>query len=227
MDAGDSSRAKDCASCGAANEETSVFCKACGRRLEADEEHKAVPAEKDVSRPEPLDHPQPGQAGFSMAQMPPLQPPPYPPRGFPASGMGYHPEGVPPGEPIYAGFWIRLLAFIIDASIVGFFFGFGFRFTSRYAVAIALTILVVYMGAFLAYSILFTGFKGQTPGKMALRLKVVRQEMLPVDMGTAVRRELAKLLSVLTLFIGFMIAGFDGRKRALHDRLAKTYVLRY
>jgi len=43
--------------------------------------------------------------------------------------------------------------------------------------------------------------------------------------GQAVGRYLAYLLNSFTLLIGFIIAGFDTEKRALHDRICDTRVV--
>ena len=72
-----------------------------------------------------------------------------------------------------------------------------------------------------------TGWRGQTVGKMAMRLMVVNQDLAPVDYGTSAAREFSKILSAIILYIGFIMAGFDAQKRALHDRIAKTYVVKY
>jgi uncharacterized RDD family membrane protein YckC len=146
-------------------------------------------------------------------------------------GFGYQPQGPMTGPPVYAGFWIRFLAMFIDMLIIGFVFGFPIRFVGWdnvvVAVVVGLIAGVLYLAAYMTYSILMTGWRGQTLGKMALRLKVVNEDMTPVDYGTAAIREFSKILSALILYIGYIMAGFDSQKRALHDRIAKTRVIRY
>jgi uncharacterized RDD family membrane protein YckC len=164
----------------------------------------------------------------------PPQPPPYPRSGIPGGnlpGFGYQQQGPMTGPPVYGGFWIRFLAVLIDMLIIGFVFGFPLRFvgTDSEVVGIIVGIVagVIYFAAYITYFILMTGWRGQTLGKMALRLKVVNADMTPVDYGTAAIREFSKLLSALILYIGYIMAGFDSEKRALHDRIAKTRVIRY
>jgi uncharacterized RDD family membrane protein YckC len=67
---------------------------------------------------------------------------------------------------------------------------------------------------------------GATPGKMALGLKIVRPDGGPISAGRAVGRYFAEILSALTLMIGYMMAGWDSEKRALHDRIADTRVIK-
>ena len=42
----------------------------------------------------------------------------------------------------------------------------------------------------------------------------------------ALGRSLAKILSALTLFIGYIMAAFTKRKQALHDKIASTLVVK-
>jgi uncharacterized RDD family membrane protein YckC len=86
------------------------------------------------------------------------------------------------------------------------------------------------MGAFLgllkvAYFYAFTAVGGQTIGKMAVGTCVVADNGGPVDAARAMRRTSAGALSFLLLGLGFVPALF-GDRRALHDRLAGTRVVR-
>lgn len=72
----------------------------------------------------------------------------------------------------------------------------------------------------------FTAASGQTIGKMAAGIKVVRTGDGRVRLGFAVLRTAAYVLSALPVGLGF-VAGLVGReKRALHDRLADTRVVK-
>ena len=78
----------------------------------------------------------------------------------------------------------------------------------------------------MTYYIFFTGYNGQTPGKMALRIQVVRTDGTPMTYGRAFLREVVgKFLSALILGIGYIMAAFDADKRALHDRICDTRVV--
>jgi len=139
----------------------------------------------------------------------------------------------------YAGFWIRFVAYLIDALIVGFasvavqvilLGGLGLRSGSPSlgAGAIALVGLAYIVGVAIAatYEGMFVYKLGATPGKMVLGLRVVRPDGGPVSLGRAIGRYFAKLLSGIILLIGFIMAGFDREKRGLHDILVDTRVIK-
>jgi uncharacterized RDD family membrane protein YckC len=144
-------------------------------------------------------------------------------------------EGVAPrGAVRYGGFWIRFLAVIIDGAIlfvVSLLVNKVVMMSAGPAdigAAMAMAGLGVLINIVLAatYEGVFVGRFGATPGKMALHLKVVMSDGSPVPMGRAFARYFAKLLSSLTLMIGYIIAGFDQEKRALHDHICNTRVIR-
>lgn len=140
----------------------------------------------------------------------------------------------------YAGFWIRFLARVLDwviLAIVGVIInsplrmavGSGSMTDSASALAVGfgllgLTILVDFALGF-GYEVYFTATRGATPGKMILGLKIVRSDGSPLTTGLAVGRYFAYILDGFTLLIGFIMAGFDTEKRALHDRLCDTRVI--
>jgi uncharacterized RDD family membrane protein YckC len=151
----------------------------------------------------------------------------------------------------YAGFWIRAGAVCIDAIALGavqgvvFFVMFGgtmFSIMSQaaqggdptagsaaFAGAIAASVWMfqlISLGLQLVYHSFFWTRFGATLGQMALGLKVVKADAGPLPFGLAVGRYLGYVLSGLILGIGFMMAGWDDEKRALHDRLAGTRVIR-
>jgi type II secretory pathway pseudopilin PulG len=65
-----------------------------------------------------------------------------------------------------------------------------------------------------------------TPGKRLCGLYVTDTGGHRLSFGRALWRNVAALLSYATLYIGFFMAGFTGRKQALHDMLAGTIVHR-
>jgi uncharacterized RDD family membrane protein YckC len=148
----------------------------------------------------------------------------------------------------FGGFWIRFLAIIIDGIIIGVVstiirlplglmiggvgLGLG-RNPDPGQVLAALPAIVslaglsflIQLGLSLAYEVYFLSTKGATPGKMALGLKVTRADGGPISAGLAAGRYFARILSWLTLCIGFIIAGFDREKRSLHDHICGTRVV--
>lgn len=75
------------------------------------------------------------------------------------------------------------------------------------------------------YEILMIGKYGATLGKMACKVRVVTAEGDKVGYGLATGRYFAKLLSLLTCFVGYIMAFFDDERRALHDRICNTRVI--
>ncbi len=145
----------------------------------------------------------------------------------------------------YAGFWIRLLAIIIDGAILGaviwVFFGlwplaFGRGWlggsagaTISYGEADALywtmTLLIPFLMV-VAYFICFWGWRGQTPGKIVMKIKIVRFTGEDTGWGDAVMRFLGFIISVLFALIGHLWIAFDSRRQGWHDKIAETYVIR-
>jgi len=142
-------------------------------------------------------------------------------------------EGVTPGQiRRYAGFWIRVLARLIDSVLlwIVFFFlamGFGGLFgvlRSGAAGVFSSVFLFSSLGA-AAYEILLLARYGATLGKMALGIRVITASGGPLTLGLAAGRYLAQLVSSATLTIGYLMAAFDPEKRSLHDRICNTRVV--
>jgi uncharacterized RDD family membrane protein YckC len=137
----------------------------------------------------------------------------------------------------YAGFWIRFVAYIIDMVILGVgtlivdiplqMAAGGALLGSSTSAAFGLlgVLALVNFAILFAYEIYFVGTRGATPGKMILGLKIIRADGSPLSFGLAAGRYLAFLLNSFTLFIGYIMAGFDDQKRALHDRICDTRVI--
>ena len=137
-----------------------------------------------------------------------------------------------------AGFWIRLVATFIDAFIVfvlQFFLGTllalaGFATGGGSEGAVGNMAVLIQLFGFvlsIAYYVFFTGYCGQTPGKMALRIKVIRCDGSSLSYGKAAFREVpAKFISGIIFGIGYLMVAFDDQKQGLHDRMANTYVIK-
>ena len=134
-----------------------------------------------------------------------------------------------------AGFWIRVVATLIDGGIV---FVLQLIFGGLLALAgvaagngnteevNGLIMLFGYVLSF-AYYVFFTGYCGQTPGKMALRIKVIRRDGSDIGYGRAAFREIpCKFISGILFGIGYLMVAFDEQKQGLHDRMADTYVIK-
>jgi len=152
-------------------------------------------------------------------------------------------EGVPPAVTVtYAGFWIRVLAWLIDAMILtmiqgllqflllqrSFHFEPGMHPDEFLGPMMGLIGMAWLIGTMVqsCYEGFFVSKLGATPGKMALGLKVVRPDGRMVDLGRAFGRYFAKILSALILCIGYLMVAFDSEKRGLHDMICDTRVVR-
>ena len=132
-----------------------------------------------------------------------------------------------------AGFWIRFVAVMIDGVVLlvaqGILFSAGWVVSGGntgggMAVKGVANLFGTLLGA--AYGIIFHWLWGQTLGKMALQIKVVSMDGGPLTFGQATGRYFATFLSAIILCIGFIMAGIRSDKRALHDLLAGTRVVR-
>jgi len=134
-----------------------------------------------------------------------------------------------------AGFWLRCAGWGIDTLIVmtiqlsvGAVLGIVAGQLSEGG-EIALMLLTTLLNALIAitYYVTFTGYGGQTPGKMALRMQVIRTDGSEMNYGTAAMREvLGKFVSGILLGIGYLMVAFDANKQGLHDKIANTYVIK-
>ena len=76
------------------------------------------------------------------------------------------------------------------------------------------------------YLTMFIAASGQTMGKMMTGVKVVAMDGGAVPFGHAVLRAILWLLTIVPLGIGALPALLTDDRRALHDRLANTRVIK-
>jgi uncharacterized RDD family membrane protein YckC len=131
---------------------------------------------------------------------------------------------------VYAGFWRRLAAYLIDAALLSAIQGVlatgVFIMAPRELHAVA-NLAPVSAAMSWAYFALFESSPMRaTVGKYALGLYVSDTHGDPITFRRATARYWLKLLSTLTLMVGWLMAAFTPRKQALHDLLAGTLVLR-
>lgn len=141
-------------------------------------------------------------------------------------------------EILYAGFLVRLWAYIIDCVIVGcatliiripmFFISILFPesiFLKHILFKFSIVDIVIYLGT-VTYFILMTYYYGSTIGKKAMKIKVCKDNNERLSIIDIIYREtIGRYLSGLILGIGYIFIAFDNRKRALHDMLCDTIVV--
>lgn len=140
----------------------------------------------------------------------------------------------------YAGFWRRFAAYLIDSiilSIGGFIIGGIFGIMLWFSlgdmetdISTAITegfssILGIVIN-WLYFTLLESSHKQATLGKMAVGIIVTDLDGNRISFGRANGRYWGKIISSITLLIGFIMAGFTEKKQALHDIIAGTLVIR-
>jgi uncharacterized RDD family membrane protein YckC len=138
----------------------------------------------------------------------------------------------------YAGFWLRFGAKFIDWIIVGaanailslaaglMMFPALSSPNSLAAFILPLFLQLFQIAVTAVYTTWFLGKYAATPGKMACGLKVVTGDGDRVSYLRALGRYFAEMISAVILCIGYIMAAFDEQKRALHDRICDTRVIR-
>jgi uncharacterized RDD family membrane protein YckC len=209
-----------CSKCGANVAEGVAFCSACGQPV----------------------------VGYSVAPAgatPPAATPAYVP---PAQTGWQAPTARAPVA--YAGFWLRVVAFIIDAivlGVVGAIITFpivgsmdfrGMLMGHMGHQPMSPDELIPFFGMFfklaliriilnwLYFALLESSAWQGTLGKKALGLEVTDLAGNRINFGRATGRFFGKIISALILWIGFIMAGFTEKKQALHDIMAGTLVIR-
>jgi len=134
----------------------------------------------------------------------------------------------------YAGFWLRFVAAIIDwivisigsfvgGVVVGAFLLIGGMSTGALDTFFSLVGVII---VWLYYALMESSPWQATLGKKALGLVVTDGYGDRISFRRATARHWAKVLSNLTIGIGYIMAGFTSRKQALHDKVATTLVVK-
>src|SRR6202051_4117770 len=223
-----------CAKCGSLVEDGAAFCPACGQ-----------PVQPSASMSAGL------PVGASSAAVLPSG---YGANSYPTASQTAALVVFAQPSVQYAGFWLRVVAFLIDSIIVSV--GFMALFIP-FAIMTGLTAVLgnihpgqdprelgavlggtFFLGLFTVVSLAFLGgwlFHAKmessswqaTLGKKALNLRVTDLYGARVSFARASGRHFAKLItSMIPLGVGFMLAGLTERRQALHDMLAGCLVLR-
>ena len=140
------------------------------------------------------------------------------------------------GELNYAGFWTRFAAVFLDGLIlgavnvcIGMIAGLSasqaIGVKPKGALVLQLVLMAIQLAIGISYEVVLIGKYGATLGKMACKIKVVTADGGRVSYARAFGRYFGKILSYMVCMIGFIMAAFDGQKRALHDRICNTRVV--
>jgi uncharacterized RDD family membrane protein YckC/ribosomal protein L40E len=146
----------------------------------------------------------------------------------------------------HAGFWIRVVAYIIDGFLIGIvadmvtiplffhYIGLSFDYNSwlssgtiptGFWIYYLWSLLIVFLVGVVYYTFAI-GKWGRTIGKMAVKVKVVKPDGSRVSYWRAFGRGLAFYLNQFTIGFSFLIIAFTSKKRGLHDYIADTVVIK-
>lgn len=149
---------------------------------------------------------------------------------------------VQPKDIVYAGFWRRFLAIIIDSiilsigggvigGIIGFVLGaflggLGTAVATIQAIAATIGYIIGIIINWLYFTLLESSSNQATLGKMAIGIIVTDLDGNRISFARANGRYWAKIISALILMIGYIMAGFTQKKQALHDIIAGCLVVK-
>lgn len=146
-------------------------------------------------------------------------------------------------EPVYAGFWLRFVAVIIDGLVlmipnwvvnavvatalgVGMLNPTGGQNLGPVFAYLGLSIVISMTMQWLYFAMMESSAHQATLGKMAMGIRVTSLRGERIGFAQASGRYFAKILSGLILNIGYIMAAFTERKQALHDIMAECLVVR-
>jgi uncharacterized RDD family membrane protein YckC len=173
----------------------------------------------------------------------PVQPPPAPTAAYRAAGA----YPVAPVGARYGGFWIRVVAAIIDAILVRLVVhplaavlglgglaagGFGHGTFGHHThlpllfFGSGVVFLFTIAASWLYEALMESSSYQATLGKMIFGMKVTDLYGNRISFARATGRHFAKIISGMILCIGFIMVGFTERKQGLHDLIAGTLVRR-
>jgi uncharacterized RDD family membrane protein YckC len=142
-----------------------------------------------------------------------------------------------------AGFWRRSFTFLLDLTIVNLIY-FSFLLIGKLALQVGLTradmdrpsedlilslvspLFLLWLILFLIYFSLFAYFGGQTPAKMLSGIQVRSITLTTLTWKQAILRVIGYSFSSFFFGAGFLFMLFNRDRRALHDFIAGTRVIR-
>jgi len=134
---------------------------------------------------------------------------------------------------LYGGFWVRLIALMIDYAVVFVILIGALASLATMAAPAGLerpiefaAWLVATFLPFFYWPLLESSHWQATVGKRVMGLQVTDAEGQRLSFVHALLRMLAKIVSSIPLGAGYLLAAFTARKQALHDIIARTLVVR-
>jgi len=142
-------------------------------------------------------------------------------------------------EQQHVGFGKRLAAYLIDSIVIFLVVqymvvpmliasigGLDYAHTQEGTRLIGERILLFGPMIYIAYfTLMESSSKQGTLGKILMKIKVVNSDYKKLSIVNALGRSVSRIISGIILGIGYIMVLFTKNKQALHDKLAKTYVI--
>ena len=122
----------------------------------------------------------------------------------------------------YAGFWRRASALCIDGLILGIPGLILGSASHQFWGAMGLNLFL----GLLYYPFFESSELSATPGKALLGLAVLTENEQRITFKAAILRYFCRYLSMLLLYIGFIMQLFTARRQTLHDMISETIVVK-
>lgn len=140
------------------------------------------------------------------------------------------------GHVVYAAFWKRFAALVIDnfllgivGGIIGGIIGFSQAMSGDFDTGYSPVDLVVQIVSMLIggcyFGWMYSSSHQASLGKLAVGIKVVRSDGSPIGFWRGFARYFAMIPSGLLLLVGYLMAAFTERRQALHDMMCDTLVV--
>lgn len=120
----------------------------------------------------------------------------------------------------YAPSWKRLISYVIDMLLIEFSVTIIWWLVFEAPISLGLVYTISFV-----YNIIMDYFFEGTIGKMVLRIKVIKTNGRRIDFQASVFRNLGKIVSWLPLGWGYIRLLTPSFPQAIHDELARCYVV--
>ena len=144
-------------------------------------------------------------------------------------------------QPMFAGFWVRFFAWILDSILLFVVFltvclvliveggvdtsQVNGQYSSAMNATILVSMLVYYVIYWLYSAYLESSYRKATFGKVALGLIVTDHDGKQISFNQATIRWIGKIISGFVFCIGYILIGLTEKKQGFHDMIASTYVV--
>lgn len=113
----------------------------------------------------------------------------------------------------------RAFAWLIDGAILTTISGAGLATAHGVGVGAGFLIGLIYTWFFL------TRNNGQTPGKLLMRIRVIKTDGAPIGDAEAILRHFGMIVNYVSI-VGWVWVLIDHNRQGWHDKLAQTYVVK-